>query len=56
MKKKYIVPESICAQVFGDAVLLVESPSAGEGDMNITEPNPGEDVGEGDVLVKGLRW
>ena len=56
MKKKYIVPESVCAQVYGDAVLLEESPGDGTGDMNVTEPNPEETVEEPDILVKGLRW
>lgn len=55
MKKEYIVPESICAQMFGDAVLLVNSPD-GTGDIDITEPDPKDPVEEGDVLVKGLRW
>lgn len=53
MKKEYIVPESICAQVYGDAVLLVESPGDGSGDTNI---NSEETVEESEILVKGLRW
>lgn len=57
MKKKYIVPESVCAQVYGDAVLLVESPGDGSGDKEIvTESDPTDPVEEDDVLVKGLRW
>ena len=56
MKKKYIVPESVCAQVYGDAVLLVESPGDGteDIDMNINSEETVEE--ESKILVKGLRW
>lgn len=56
MKKKYIVPESVCARVYGDAVLLVGSPGDGSEDidMNINSEETVEE--ESGILVKGLRW
>lgn len=53
MKKKYIVPESVCARVYGDTVLLVNSPD-GTGDTNINSEEAVEE--ESGILVKGLRW
>lgn len=56
MKKEYMVPESVCARVYGDAVLLVGSLGDGSEDIGMKINSEEAVEEEPDILVKGLRW